>query len=156
MQYYDVLWVLWVLWSIIVVLSDRVRSIIRVGDPSALSRRGSTERTEAREPSVMHVHVQQNGNQSNNNSRGECFRFGRGHNPDTCWAKDVEGRKCGAKGHLKSRCVPRGKKVPFRNGSWKQMIRIQELFQSIIFQWEDHGTHYLQKYIDNLQILIHI
>ncbi|XP_052125792.1 uncharacterized protein LOC127749876 [Frankliniella occidentalis] len=74
----------------------------------ALSKPGSTERAEAREPSVMYV--QQSSSQNNNNSRGECFRCGRGHNPDTCWAKDVECRKCGAKGHLKRRCVSTWKK----------------------------------------------
>ncbi|KAK3933093.1 LOW QUALITY PROTEIN: Protein FAM200B [Frankliniella fusca] len=61
----------------------------------ALNKRNSTE-PEVHEAAVMYV--------QRPNVNNECFRCGSRHNPDTCWARDADCRKCGRRGHLGRRC----------------------------------------------------
>ena len=43
-------------------------------------------------------------NNAQSTSRSDCSRCGGSHAADTCWAKDVECRECGKKGHIQRKC----------------------------------------------------
>ncbi|KAK3911889.1 Gag-Pol polyprotein, partial [Frankliniella fusca] len=82
-------------------------NIIRVhmrtqAECEALSKRGSTE-PEVREATVMYVNKP-------SNTTNDCFRCGARHDPEACWAREAECRKCGKRGHLGRRCRSSWKK----------------------------------------------
>ena len=74
----------------IVIIKTHMRS---KADNEALSQR--PVEPEQQQQAVMYVQKE---------SQRECYRCGRRHDPDTCWAKQVDCRGCGKFGHIQRKC----------------------------------------------------